>query len=164
MSIGPKLEPLLASRCLYLGVGVHLTAGQPDPKTNQMSCWPDVLLLLVNRCLYRGMSDWMSAWPKGSPNVKLTWCSTALVTRCHYQGVHLTAGQVAEGPGAWPHWAPVQGPSTPTGSLGGVTYLTKARQVTQMSFAACYIPLALCLVTICSFVSMLPNHIFLHAM
>ena len=24
-----------------------------------------------------GMSDWMSAWPKGSPNVKLTWCSTA---------------------------------------------------------------------------------------
>ena len=30
--------------------------------------------------------------------------------------------------GAQPHWAPVQGPSTPTGSPWGVTYLTKARQ------------------------------------
>ena len=40
----------------------------------------------------------------------------------------------------------------------------QARKVTQMSSAACYIPLALCLVTICSFVSMLPNHIFLHTM
>ena len=25
-----------------------------------------------------GTSDWRSAWPKGWPNVKLTWCSTAL--------------------------------------------------------------------------------------
>ena len=29
---------------------------------------------------------------------------------------------------AQPHWAPVQGPSTPTGSPWGVTYLTKARK------------------------------------
>ena len=35
---------------------------------------------------------------------------------------------VASGLGAQPHQAPVQGPSTPTGSHRGVTYLTKARQ------------------------------------
>ena len=35
---------------------------------------------------------------------------------------------VANGLGASPHWAPVQGPSTPTGSPWGMTYLTKARQ------------------------------------
>ena len=35
---------------------------------------------------------------------------------------------VASGLGAQPHWVPVQGPSTPTGSSWGVTYLTKARQ------------------------------------
>ena len=35
----------------------------------------------------------------------------------------------------------------------------KATQVTEMSSTACYIHLALCLVTICSFVSVLPNHI-----
>ena len=60
--------------------------------------------------------------------------------------------------------APVQGPSTPTGSPWGVTYLTKARQVTEMSSAACYIHLALHLVMVCTFVSMPSNHIFLHAM
>ena len=31
---------------------------------------------------------------------------------------------------------PVQGPSTPTGSPGGVTYLAKAKQVTEMSSAS----------------------------
>ena len=56
----------------------------------------------------------------------------------------------------------VQGPSTPTGSPWGVTYLIKAKQVTQMSSAAHYIPLALLSGTICSFVSTSPNHIFLH--
>ena len=35
---------------------------------------------------------------------------------------------VTSGLGAQPHLAPVQGPSTPTGSSWGVTYLTKARQ------------------------------------
>ena len=66
--------------------------------------------------------------------------------------------------GAQSHWAPVQGPSTPTGSPWGVTYLTKARQVTEMSSAGYYIHLELYLVTVCTFVSTLPNHIFLHAM
>ena len=31
------------------------------------------------------------------------------------------------GLGAQPHWAPVQGPSNPTGSPWGVTYLTKGQ-------------------------------------
>ena len=57
--------------------------------------------------------------------------------------------------------SPVQGPSSSTGSPWGVTYLTKARQVTQMSSVAHYIPLAISSGTICSFVSTSPNHIFL---
>ena len=55
-------------------------------------------------------------------------------------------------------------PALPLVLPWGVTYLTKARQVTQMSSAAYYIPMALLLGTICSFVSMSPNHIFLHKM
>ena len=50
---------------------------------------------------------------------------------------------VASGLGAQPHWAPVQGPSTPTGSSGGVTYLAKAKQVTEMSSVGYYIHLEL---------------------
>ena len=60
--------------------------------------------------------------------------------------------------------APVQGPITPTGFPWGVTYLAKAKQVTKMSSAGYYIHLKLYLVTVCTFVSMPPNHIFLHAM
>ena len=69
-------------------------------------------------------------------------------------------GYIGGGLEAQPHWASVQGPSTPTGSPWGVTYLTKARQVTEMSSAACYIHLPLHLVMVCTFVSMPPNHIF----
>ena len=58
----------------------------------------------------------------------------------------------------------VQGPSTPTGSPGGVTYMAKAKQVTEMSSAGYHIHLELCFVTVCTFVSMPPHHIFLHAM
>ena len=71
---------------------------------------------------------------------------------------------VAGGLGAQPHWALVQGPSTPTGFPWGVTYLAKAKQVTEMSSAGYYIHLELYLVTVCTFLSMLPKHIFLHAM
>ena len=60
--------------------------------------------------------------------------------------------------------ATVEGPITPTGFPWGVTYLAKAKQVTEMSFVGYYIHLALYLVTVCIFVSMLPNDIFLHAM
>ena len=101
---------------------------------------------------------------------------------------------VASGLGAQPHWTPVQGPSTPTGSplevtyltkarqgplsrvpslplgvtyslgdyIWGVTYLAKAKQVTEMNCVGYYIHLELYLVTVCTFVSMLPNYIFLH--
>ena len=68
---------------------------------------------------------------------------------------------MAGGLGAQPHWAPVQGPSTPIGSPWGVT---KARQVTEMSSACYYIHLGLHLVTVCTFVSTRPNHIFLPSM
>ena len=50
---------------------------------------------------------------------------------------------VASGLGVQPHWAPVEGPSTPTGSPGGVTYLVKAKQVTEMSSAGYFIHLEL---------------------
>ena len=70
---------------------------------------------------------------------------------------------MASGLEAQPHWAPVQGPSTPTGSPGGVTYLAKAKQVTEMSSAGYYIHLELYFVTVFIFVSMPPHHIFLHA-
>ena len=71
---------------------------------------------------------------------------------------------VASGLGAQPHWAPVQGPSTTTGSPWGMTYLVKAKQVTEMRSAGYYIHLELYLVTVCTFVYMPPNHIFLHTM
>ena len=55
---------------------------------------------------------------------------------------------MASGLGAQPHWAPVQDPSTPTGSPGGVTYLAKAKQVTEMSSAGYYIYLELYFMTV----------------
>ena len=70
---------------------------------------------------------------------------------------------VTSGLGVQLHWAPVQGPSTPTGSPGGVTYLAKAKQVTEISSAGYYIHLELYFMTIFIFVSMPPYHVFLHA-
>ena len=61
-------------------------------------------------------------------------------------GEYLVKGEL----GTQPHWAPLQGTSTPTGSPGGVAYLIKTRQVTQMSYAALYKHLALLAVTIYS--------------
>ena len=60
--------------------------------------------------------------------------------------------------------APVEDPITPTGFPWGVTYLAKAKQVTEMSSAGYYIHLELYLMTFYTFVSMPPHHIFLHAM
>ena len=70
---------------------------------------------------------------------------------------------MVSGLGAQPHWAPVQGPSNPTGSPGGVTYLTKAKQAMEMSSAGYYIYLELYFVTVFIYVSMPRHHIFLHA-
>ena len=50
-----------------------------------------------------------------------------------------------------------------TGSPGGVTYLAKAKQVTEMSSAGYYIHLDLYFVTVFIFLSMPPHHIFLQA-
>ena len=36
-------------------LGVHLTKGQPDPKADQMSSWPEVVPWLATRCLYWGV-------------------------------------------------------------------------------------------------------------
>ena len=75
-------------------------------------------------------------------------------------GEYLVKGKL----GTLPHWSPVQGTSTPTGSPGGVTYLIETRQVTQMSYAALYKDLALLAVTIYSYIHMSSKHIFLHQM
>ena len=90
--------------------------------------------------------------------------------RGHFGGVRGQQGcrgcQGCIGGGKWtgsqPHWAPVQGPSTPTGSPGGVTYLAKAKQVTEMSSAGYYTHFELYFMTVFIFVSMPPHHIFLH--
>ena len=68
--------------------GGHLTKCQSDPKDDQMSSWPDVVLLLVTRCLYQGVhltkcqsdpkDDQMSRWPDIVP---------FLATRCLYGGM-----------------------------------------------------------------------------
>ena len=80
-STGPMLVPFLATTCLYWGV--CLTAGQPDPKADQMSSWPDVVLLLVTSCLYQ--RDTSQLRSTGRILVPV------LATRCLYWGVHLTS-------------------------------------------------------------------------
>ena len=69
----------------------------------------------------------------------------------------------------YPHWfplgsdlphqgqvrAPCQGPITPTGFPWGVTYLAKAKQVTEMSSTGYYIHLELYFMTVCTFVTIL---------
>ena len=49
-STGPNLVPLLATRCHYWEV--CLTKGQGDPKADQISSWPNVVLLVATGCLY----------------------------------------------------------------------------------------------------------------
>ena len=52
--------------------GVYLTQCHPDWKDNQMSRWPDIVLLLATRCLYcRGTSD-LSA-KRTSKNLNSLW-------------------------------------------------------------------------------------------
>ena len=60
--------------------------------------------------------------------------------------------------------APVDGPITPTGFPWGVTYLAKAKQVTEMSSSGYYIHLELYFMTVCTFVYMPPHHLFLYTM
>ena len=58
----PEEVPVLVIRCLYQAW--HVTKGQPDPKADQMSSWPEVVPLLATRCHNGGISDQRSAWPK----------------------------------------------------------------------------------------------------
>ena len=66
---------------------------------------------------------------------------------------------VAGGLGAQWQWPPVQGPSTPTGSPWGSDLPDQGQASDRNVFYSLYIPLALLSGTICSFVSMWPNHI-----
>ena len=91
-SMGTKLVPLLATRCLYLGtlrgiggdgVGVHLTKHQPDPQDDQMSHWPAVVLLFTTRCLNRvggvkwaNRGNWSCIW-----KIKMVYCKVLLKTQ-----------------------------------------------------------------------------------
>ena len=141
-------------RCLYQGEGVHLVYVTKVTQTHgHMVPLPGKRVSLT-LCLTGSQPANLPA-AIGQP--------TSHVTK--YQPVRLWVCQmVVGGQGAQPHWAPVQGLNTPTGSPWGMTYLTKTMQVTQMSSAAHYIQLALLSGTICSFVSMSPNHILLHEM
>ena len=109
-SMVSKFVPLFAMRSLYLGIHLspgqlnlstglghhmpltgelHLTTGQPNPKVDQISSWHNVVSLLATRCLYcGGISDKRPAWPKGWPNIKLTW--DACTRGVHLTWVHLT--------------------------------------------------------------------------
>ena len=78
-SMGPKLVPLLATRCLYLGsiegqmkvkgLGGTSDKTSADPQADDISCWPAVVPLLTTRCLYwagvgasGGMGSVMGHW------------------------------------------------------------------------------------------------------
>ena len=84
-------------------MGVHLIECQPDQKAHQISSWPGIVLLLATRCSMGGTSDWISAWLKGLPNVKLTWCSTALG---HYMPLQGVGGGMSDWRSAWPKGSP----------------------------------------------------------
>ena len=66
--------------------GVHLTKGQPDPKSEQMSTWPKA-------------SSWGGTSDQGHSDLKIWWnvnlpkVVSHLATRCLCLGVHLTKGQ-----------------------------------------------------------------------
>ena len=117
---------------------------------------------------------------KGAPRVGVLGHQGCRVSGMHWSG-RWTGSLTTLGPSPGSqhsHWfalgsdlphqgqarAPFEGPITPTGFPWGVTYLAKAKQVTEISSAGYYIHLELYFVTVCTFVSMPPHHIFLHAM
>ena len=95
-----QLIPLLATRCLYWG-----GRGTSEHRSARHTFVP----VLATRCLYwgctsdlrstvhilvpGGISDHRLAWPKGWPNVKLTWHSTTLGHQMPLLGVQLSSGQ-----------------------------------------------------------------------
>ena len=143
----------LATRCLC--PGKHLTSGQPDQSSNILGhkmylLWGQVNILLASQ-------------PTSLPAA--TGQTTSHVEK--FQPVRLWIGQIDDGrrTGSPTTFGPqFRVPALPLLPLWGVTYLTKARQVTEMTSAALYVPLSLLSHTVYSFVSMWPNHIFLHQM
>ena len=139
--------PNLATWCLYLGVclttgqpedvatrreGVHLTKGQPDPKADQLSSWPEVVTLLTTRWLYQEVH-----LIKGQPDLKAnqmwSWPEVVqlLATRCLYWGVHLTKGQhdpkIWEKMSTWPE----------ASSMGGSIWLKYKKDMWKFGNLLC---------------------------
>ena len=97
MWTGPKLVPLLATRCLSLGAlrgmrgrwgVVHLTKQQPDPQADDISCWPAVVPLLTSRCLYwwwewgiRGLQGVLEGIGGYIWNMNTVYCKVLLKTQ-----------------------------------------------------------------------------------
>ena len=132
-----KVVTHLATRCLCMGV--HLTTGHLDQSCNTLG---------HKMSLSGGQVDILFNRQSAS---QLQLASQASM----WKHVRLQVGQIVGGRRTG--GLTTLGPSTPTCSPWGVTYLTKARQVTQMSSAALYIPLALLSGTVWSFVSMWPS-------
>ena len=142
----------LSTICLCLGV--HLTTGQPDWSSNTLGHKMSLPGEDQVDILFNSQSASSHNWPVNQLCAQMSTCQTS----------------------GWLHswwrenWGPnhigslSRVPALPLVSLGGVTYLTKAMEVTQMSSAALYIPLALLTGTVCSVVSMSPHHLFLHEM
>ena len=84
-STRPNFIPLLATRCLYQEWGIHLSSSQLD--TTLYHSWP--LDASIGVYLTKGQPDpkaeQMSSWLDIVP---------LLATRCLYQGVHLSSGQL----------------------------------------------------------------------
>ena len=126
----------------------------------------EVVTHMATKCLYLG-------------RIRLTFCSigsqpVSQLSSCNWLGIQscdkISTNQAVGWSDSWwqedrvpDYIGPLSRiPAIPLVPHGGVTYLIKARQVTQMSSAAHYIPLAPLSGTMCSFVSTSPNHIFLH--
>ena len=181
-STGPKLVPLLAMRCLSLEALRGHEGGwgymwQNSSLTNR---------LITCHAHLQKYHSWQLDFCSGSRGCQGASRGVGGITglaggvRGHLGG-RWTRNPTTLGPSPGSqhsHWfllgnnlphqgqarAPVQSPITPTGFSGGVTCLTNARQITEMNSAGYYIHLALHLMTVYPFISMLPNHIFLHAM
>ena len=91
MSSWPDILPLLATKCLYQGyiwpkVGLTQRMTKCQLDLTYYHSWP------LNAST-RGTSDQKSVWPKGWPNVNLTWHITNLGHQMPLLWVHLTKGQ-----------------------------------------------------------------------
>ena len=135
-------------------LGVHWTKGQADQNSktpgHKMSLpgggsgWHFVRQAVSQPASQPACQPASCNWPANQPGEKMSTCQTSGWSDSWW----------------WKDWGPNHiGPQSMVPALllipfGGVTYLTKTRQVTEMSSAVFYIPLALLLGNGCSFVSM----------